>query len=123
MRCGLVPPDSSTGDSRSGLVRTVNVGAVRTLTLGVRTITTAIWKEPVDGRIAVRGVNLAGDDQADRSVHGGPDKAIYAYAIELPLVGVTLAQLRGRISVDRGSDASRPGRIGLQTGAVMGTVV
>jgi MOSC domain-containing protein YiiM len=43
---------------------------------------TAIWKEPVEGRVAVRGVNLAGDDQADRSVHGGPDKAIYAYAAE-----------------------------------------
>ena len=43
---------------------------------------TAIWKHPVAGRVAVRGVNLDGDDQADRSVHGGPDKAVYAYAIE-----------------------------------------
>lgn len=34
------------------------------------------------GRVAVRGVNLDGDDQADRSVHGGPDKAVYAYAGE-----------------------------------------
>ena len=39
-------------------------------------------EEPVDGRIALRGVNLEGDDQADRSVHGGPDKAVYAYASE-----------------------------------------
>ena len=45
-------------------------------------ITTAIWKEPVAGRVPVRGVNLDGDDQADRTVHGGPDKAIYAYAAE-----------------------------------------
>jgi len=30
----------------------------------------------------VRGVNLEGDDQSDREVHGGPDKAVYAYAIE-----------------------------------------
>jgi MOSC domain-containing protein YiiM len=36
----------------------------------------------VDGRVRVAGVNVAGDDQADRSVHGGPDKAIYAYASE-----------------------------------------
>ena len=36
----------------------------------------------MDGRIAVRGVNLDGDDQADRRVHGGPDKAVYAYALE-----------------------------------------
>ncbi len=32
--------------------------------------------------VSLRGVNLDGDDQADRSVHGGPDKAVYAYAIE-----------------------------------------
>jgi MOSC domain-containing protein YiiM len=43
---------------------------------------TAIWKAPAEGRVAARGVNLEGDDQADRSVHGGPDKAVYAYARE-----------------------------------------
>src|SRR6478735_4126046 len=42
----------------------------------------AIFKEPVEGRVRVEGVNLAGDDQADRSVHGGPEKAVYAYARE-----------------------------------------
>ncbi len=42
----------------------------------------AIWKSPVTGRVKVRGVNVEGDDQADRRAHGGPDKAIYAYAIE-----------------------------------------
>jgi MOSC domain-containing protein YiiM len=36
----------------------------------------------VQGRVALHGVNLDGDDQADRSVHGGPDKAVYAYAAE-----------------------------------------
>jgi len=45
-------------------------------------VSTAIWKAPVDGRVVLRGVNLAGDDQADRRVHGGPDKAVYAYAVE-----------------------------------------
>jgi len=45
-------------------------------------MTTAIWKEPVGGRVEIRGFNLAGDDQADRRVHGGPRKAIYAYALE-----------------------------------------
>jgi MOSC domain-containing protein YiiM len=63
-------------------LRAVNVGAVRVVRLGDRSIETAIWKHPVPGRVAVRGVNLDGDDQADRSVHGGPDKAVYAYAIE-----------------------------------------
>ena len=42
----------------------------------------AIVKEPVEGPVRVEGVNLAGDDQADRRVHGGPDKAVYAYARE-----------------------------------------
>src|SRR3982751_3259146 len=42
----------------------------------------AIGKAPVTGRVRVEGVNVAGDDQADRRVHGGPDKAVYAYARE-----------------------------------------
>lgn len=49
---------------------------------GRASVRTAIWKNPVEGRVAVRGVNLAGDEQADLSVHGGPDKAVYAYALE-----------------------------------------
>jgi MOSC domain-containing protein YiiM len=60
----------------------VNVGMPRTVEHGGRTVTTAIWKSPVTGRIDVRGVNLDGDGQADRSVHGGVDKAVYAYAQE-----------------------------------------
>ena len=42
----------------------------------------AIGKSAVAGRVVVRGVNLAGDEQADLRVHGGPDKAIYAYSSE-----------------------------------------
>ena len=60
----------------------VNVGRPRTVPRGKGTVATAIWKHPVDGPVAARGVNLEGDDQADRTVHGGPDKAIYAYASE-----------------------------------------
>jgi MOSC domain-containing protein YiiM len=63
-------------------VVSVNVGGVRTVEWYGRAVTTGIWKAPVDGRVAVRGVNLDGDDQADRRVHGGPDKAVYAYAVE-----------------------------------------
>ena len=60
----------------------VNVGSVREFEYNGRPAKSAIWKFPVAGRIAARGVNLAGDDQADRRAHGGPDKAVYAYAIE-----------------------------------------
>ena len=63
-------------------VLSVNVGSIRTVEWRGRMVTTGIWKHPVSGRVALRGVNLVGDDQADRTVHGGPDKAVYAYARE-----------------------------------------
>jgi MOSC domain-containing protein YiiM len=68
--------------TRVGKVLSVNVGSVREFEYNGRPAKSAIWKSPVVGRIAARGVNLAGDDQADRKAHGGPDKALYAYAIE-----------------------------------------
>src|ERR1044071_9390078 len=63
-------------------VLSVNVGIAREFEYNGRSARSAIWKSPVIGRIAARGVNLAGDDQADRKAHGGPDKALYAYAVE-----------------------------------------
>ena len=63
-------------------VLSVNVGAIREVVWRAEIVATAIWKNPVEGRVAIRGVNLAGDDQADRRVHGGRDKAVYAYARE-----------------------------------------
>jgi MOSC domain-containing protein YiiM len=65
-----------------GTVESVNVGAPRPVQVDGRTVLTAIWKHPVEGRVPLRGVNLRGDDQADRTVHGGPDKAVYAYGVE-----------------------------------------
>ncbi len=63
-------------------VLSVNVGVVRHIEWQGRSVTSAIWKHPVHGRMALRGVNFVGDDQADRRVHGGADKAVYAYARE-----------------------------------------
>lgn len=65
-----------------GMVVSVNVGGIREFDYRGRREASAIWKSPVGGRVAARGVNLEGDAQADRSVHGGSDKAVYAYAIE-----------------------------------------
>jgi MOSC domain-containing protein YiiM len=65
-----------------GKVLSVNVGGVREFEYSGRPARSAIWKSPAVGRIAARGVNLAGDDQADRQAHGGPDKVAYAYAVE-----------------------------------------
>ena len=63
-------------------VVSVNVGRPAPLATGRRTVPSAIVKAPVRGPVAVRGVNLEGDDQADRTVHGGPEQAVYAYASE-----------------------------------------
>lgn len=65
-----------------GRILSVNVGRPREFEYNGRFAKSAIWKSPVAGRVRVRGVNLDGDDQADRKAHGGPDKAVYAYAIE-----------------------------------------
>lgn len=66
----------------AGTVLSVNVGTPREFELDGLPARSAIWKSPVAGRVAARGVNLEGDEQADRGAHGGPDKAIYAYAVE-----------------------------------------
>ena len=66
----------------TGTVESLNVGVPRPVEVNGHTVITAIWKDPVDERLPLRGVNLRGDDQADRTVHGGPDKAVYAYGVE-----------------------------------------
>lgn len=67
---------------KHAMVISVNVGGVRQVPWKGRTVATGIFKAPVDGPVRVRGVNLEGDDQADRTVHGGPDKAVYAFPTE-----------------------------------------
>jgi MOSC domain-containing protein YiiM len=63
-------------------VISVNVGLPREITWKGRIVSTGIFKEPVAGRVAVRRLNLDGDRQADLTVHGGPDKAVYVYPSE-----------------------------------------
>lgn len=60
----------------------VNVGLPREVTWKGKRVTTAIFKEAVQGRILLRTLNLDGDRQADLSVHGGADKAVYVYPAE-----------------------------------------
>ena len=61
------------------VVRHVNIGLARRLKVGERSVLTAIGKAPITGPVAVGPLGLAGDEQADPSVHGGLGKAIYAY--------------------------------------------
>jgi MOSC domain-containing protein YiiM len=57
----------------------VNVGLPKTVQFQDRSVTTGIFKSPVEGPVALRKHNLEGDGQADLSVHGGPTKAVYVY--------------------------------------------
>jgi MOSC domain-containing protein YiiM len=60
----------------------VNVGVPRLLAWGGTTFKSGIFKNPVQGRSMLRKANLDGDRQADLSVHGGPNKAVYGYPSE-----------------------------------------
>lgn len=60
----------------------VQVGQARKVQAGERSILTAIRKTEVAGPVAVHRLGLAGDEQADLSVHGGLEKAVYAYPSE-----------------------------------------
>jgi MOSC domain-containing protein YiiM len=63
-------------------VLSVNVGAARERMIDGRAVLTAIGKLPVPGAVSVGPMGLAGDEQADTSVHGGLSKAVYAYPVE-----------------------------------------
>ena len=59
----------------------LNTGLPREVAWHGRSVTTAIYKQPVAGRVALRTLNLDGDRQADLTVHGGKYKAVYCYPI------------------------------------------
>jgi MOSC domain-containing protein YiiM len=63
-------------------IESVNVATPESVTWRNQTFTTSIRKKPLASRVRVADVNIAGDDQADRTVHGGRSKAIYAYSVE-----------------------------------------
>ena len=63
-------------------VLSVNVGRCQRLRTGERSVLTAIGKHAVAAVVPVGRLGLGGDEQADLSVHGGLDKAVYAYPIE-----------------------------------------
>jgi MOSC domain-containing protein YiiM len=60
----------------------VNAGLPRQVEWRDKAVTTSIFKTPVAGRVRVTRLNIAGDRQSDLSVHGGADKAVYAYPSE-----------------------------------------
>jgi MOSC domain-containing protein YiiM len=65
----------------------VNVGLPREVEWSGGMVTTGIFKEPVEGPVRVKGVNMAGDGQADLSVHGGPTRLSTPIRLSITITG------------------------------------
>ena len=63
-------------------ILSLNVARPKLVSYQGNTISTGIFKQPVSGPVRLRTLNLDGDRQADLSVHGGPNKAVYGYSSE-----------------------------------------
>lgn len=109
-------------------VNSVNLGTTRTLLAGGRPVQSAIGKRGVVGDVELRPLGLVGDEQADPSVHGGLDKAVYAYPAEhYPFWQTVRAQARQQLW----DEALPPGFMGenltleglLETQAFIGDVL
>ena len=68
--------------TNEGTIISVNVAVPTEVRFQDTVVLTSIFKKPVEGRVAVRRHNIAGDTQADLAVHGGPHKAVYCYPEE-----------------------------------------
>jgi MOSC domain-containing protein YiiM len=86
----------------------LNVGLPREVAWRGQIVSTGIFKQPVEGRVALRKLNLDGDRQADLSVHGGANKAVYCYPLahydywkkELPGRELPLAMFGENLTAD-----------------------
>ena len=63
-------------------ILSLNISLPREVIWQGKVVTTGIFKEPVNGPVMLRRLNLDGDGQADLTVHGGASKAVYAYPSE-----------------------------------------
>jgi MOSC domain-containing protein YiiM len=90
----------------------VNTGLPREVSWHGRIVTTAIFKEPVAGSLALRKLNLDGDRQADLAVHGGEHKAVYCYPLahygywkrELPGRELPMGMFGENFTIEAGKD-------------------
>jgi MOSC domain-containing protein YiiM len=86
----------------------VNVGLPREVVWHGINVTTGIFKQPVEGRVALRKLNLDGDRQADLTVHGGEYKAVYCYSLahydywkkELPELELSVGMFGENFTID-----------------------
>ena len=102
-----MPPSSPPG--LSGTLLAIQTGRVRPLMVGGRKLVSAIGKTTVSGPIEVGVLGLAGDEQADLSVHGGLSKAVYALPSEHLAWWQAQRQTRGATMFE---EALAPGYLG-----------
>jgi MOSC domain-containing protein YiiM len=76
----IAPPSEGARPGEAGSIVSVQVGQVAPL--GPDRVPSAFAKSSVTGAVPVGRLGLAGDAQADLTVHGGPDKALYLYPAE-----------------------------------------
>jgi MOSC domain-containing protein YiiM len=94
----------------------LNVGLPREVVWHGINVTTGIFKQPVEGRIALRELNLDGDRQADLTVHGGAEKAVYCYPLghyeywkkQLPGRDLPLGIFGENFTIDFGGSTGAP---------------
>jgi MOSC domain-containing protein YiiM len=111
----------------------VNTGLPREVSWHGRMVTTAIFKEPAGGRVALRKLNLDGDRQADLTVHGGEHKAVYCYSLahydywkrELPGRELPMGMFGENFTIDDGGPGlpggqALPGGQGLEESVHLG---
>jgi MOSC domain-containing protein YiiM len=67
---------------QKGMLLSVNIGKAKPLSMGGRRIMSGIGKSSVQGELSVTRLGIEGDEQVELSIHGGIDKAVYAYPIE-----------------------------------------
>ncbi len=111
-------------------VLSVNVGTPQEYEWRGLQVKTAIFKSPVEGPVAVRRLDLAGDAQADLTVHGGADKAVYVYPHEhyaywqsqLPGYSLTLGNFGENLTTEGLSEESIHVGDQLQIGTAVFTV-
>ena len=82
---GRIPPGNNVrthGVKVTDTLVSVNVGMPRDVTWNGRTVHTGIWKDPVDGAVMARRLNLDGDGQGDLAGHGGEQRAVFVYQLD-----------------------------------------
>ena len=90
-------------------IESIQTGAARKVSIHGRTLLTAIHKTPIEGALQVRALGLQGDEQADPTVHGGLEKAVYAYPAEHYPFWLAQREAAGPGGID---DRLAPGAVG-----------